>query len=53
MMVQWPWMTLPEISGKAVLGVRHIESEFCWCDPIIEIDEGGEEIVVHREVTWN
>lgn len=35
------------------LGLRHIESDFCWCDPMIEVDESGRETVVHREVTWN
>ena len=31
----------------------HIESESCWCDPIVEVDEDGQEIVIHREVTWH
>ena len=30
----------------------HVESA-CWCDPIIEVDENGDDIVIHREVVWN
>ena len=25
----------------------------CWCDPIIEVDAEGQELVLHRQVTWN
>jgi hypothetical protein len=35
------------------VGLQHIESQFCWCDPLIEIDDSGEESVLHRHVTWN
>ncbi len=35
------------------IGLNHIESDFCWCDPIVEVDENGREVVVHREITWN
>lgn len=31
----------------------HIESQLCWCDPIVEIDEYGEEVLVHQDVTWH
>jgi hypothetical protein len=33
--------------------LAHVESQLCWCDPIIEIDEYGREVVVHKEVTWH
>jgi hypothetical protein len=26
---------------------------FFWCDPIVELDENGTEVVLHRQVTWN
>ena len=35
------------------VGLNHLDSEFCWCDPIVEPDDEGEEVVVHRQVTWN
>ncbi len=33
-------------------GLDHLDSDFCWCDPLVEIDEKGQEIVHHRQVTW-
>ena len=33
--------------------LAHVESEFCWCNPIVEIDEHGQKVVVHIEVTWH
>ena len=33
--------------------LAHVESQFCWCDPIVEIDESGQKVVVHMEVTWH
>ena len=38
---------------ELLLGLNHLDSDFCWCDPIVEVDENGQETVVHREVTWN
>lgn len=35
------------------VGLNHLESRVCWCDPLIETDENGEEIVLDRHVTWN
>jgi hypothetical protein len=35
------------------VGLNHLESWVCWCDPLIETDENGEEVVLHRHVTWN
>jgi len=31
----------------------HVESASCWCDPIIEVDENGDDVVIHRQVIWN
>jgi hypothetical protein len=33
--------------------LRHLESDLCWCDPIVEFDENGDLFVLHREITWN
>lgn len=35
------------------IGLRHIDSDLCWCDPTIEVEEDGQEMVIHRQVTWN
>ena len=34
------------------IGMQHIDSSFCWCDPTVEVDD-GETTVLHRHVTWN
>jgi hypothetical protein len=34
-------------------GLNHLDSDFCWCDPLAEIDENGQEAMLHREVTWS
>ena len=31
----------------------HIDSDWCWCDPVIELDEAGFWRTIHKEVTWN
>ena len=33
--------------------LTHVESELCWCDPIVETDEYGRKVVMHKEVTWH
>jgi hypothetical protein len=33
--------------------LAHINSELCWCDPILEFDEYGNQSLTHNEVTWN
>ncbi len=45
----WPALAAVEMS----MGLNHIDSDFCWCDPIVEANENGQEVVFHREVTWN
>lgn len=35
------------------VGLHHMNADFCWCDPLIEVDENGNEAVLHRQVTWN
>jgi hypothetical protein len=31
----------------------HIDSDLCWCDPIVELYEDGDQRVLHKEVTWH
>lgn len=38
---------------ESPLRLEHTNSEFCWCEPILEWDEDGKQVVVHKEVTWN
>jgi hypothetical protein len=40
-----------DVSDAAQLD--HINSELCWCDPILDFDEEGNESLTHNEVTWN
>ncbi|HUK41715.1 MAG TPA: hypothetical protein VLX11_11740 [Candidatus Acidoferrales bacterium] len=35
------------------VGLSHRESGLCWCDPLVEVDEDGKVVLVHRQVTWN
>jgi len=30
------------------IGLVHFDSDFCWCDPTIEVDDYGRDIIVHR-----
>jgi hypothetical protein len=32
----------------------HIDSHWCWCDPIVEVNEDGDQLEIrHKDVTWN
>ena len=35
---------------RVINQLAYVESELCWCDPIIEVDENNKDIVIHREV---
>jgi hypothetical protein len=35
------------------VGLTHLHSDLCWCDPIVEVDENGRQVLLHRQVTWN
>ena len=35
------------------IGLNHLDSDFCWCDPVAEVDEDGHEVVIHCQVTWH
>jgi hypothetical protein len=35
------------------VGLTHLDSDLCWCDPIVEVDENGRHVLLHRQITWN
>jgi len=41
------------VAVEMPIGLNHLDTDFCWCDPIVEIDDNGRKIVLHRQVTWN
>ena len=45
--------TSPAGPVEMPVGLNHIDSDYCWCEPMIEVDDNGEEVLVHRQVTWN
>jgi hypothetical protein len=48
------WFYPSATPAELPIGLNHLDSDFCWCDPIVEIDdEDGGEVVLHRQVTWN
>jgi hypothetical protein len=55
MNVRKPTMDYPfSASAQLPVGLSHVDSDSCWCDPIVEVDDtDGEEIILHRQVTWN
>jgi hypothetical protein len=49
-----PTWFLPAVAPVEMpIGLNHLDSDFCWCDPIIQVYENGQELVLHRQVTWN
>jgi hypothetical protein len=53
MFVNRTWFTPAVVPVRMPIGLNHLDSDFCWCDPMVEIDDEGEEVVLHRQVTWN
>jgi hypothetical protein len=47
------WYLPPVAPVEMPIGLHHLNTPSCWCDPVVEIDEDGEETVLHRHVTWN
>jgi hypothetical protein len=45
----WPEAVVVEMP----VGLKHIDSEVCWCDPVGMTNEHGQEVLVHKQVTWN
>ena len=53
MLLHWPLIS-PGLPTEAMpIGLQHLDSESCWCDPLIETDRDGEISVIHRQVIWN
>jgi hypothetical protein len=44
----WPTMVV-----DMPIGLKHVDSEVCWCDPVVVTNEQGQEVLVHKQVTWN
>ena len=42
-----------EATKTECANLADVKSQFCWCDPIVEIDDYGQKVVVHIEVTWH
>ena len=47
------WFSLPASPAPMPVGLVHVDSSACWCEPITETDAAGSEVVLHRHVTWN
>jgi hypothetical protein len=47
------WFAPAERNGSKAVELKHEDSQFCWCEPVVEVDDDGGEILVHRQVTWN
>jgi len=46
------WIS-PAVPVEMPVGLNHIDSDYCWCEPMIEVDDNVEEVLVHRQVSWN
>jgi hypothetical protein len=53
MIAKQPTSRSQKSATRDAVQLVHIDSELCWCDPIVECDEIGQEQVTHNEVTWN
>jgi hypothetical protein len=53
MFVNNTWFSPMIVPVEMPMGLDHLDSDFCWCDPLVEVDESGKELVLHRQVTWN
>jgi hypothetical protein len=42
------------LEGISIINpIAHIDSDFCWCDPVVEFTEDGDLRLIHKDVTWN
>lgn len=41
--VNHSWFFPALVPAEMPIGLSHKELDFCWCDPIIEVDENGRE----------
>ena len=47
------WIAGAMLPVEMPVGLSHIDSGCCWCEPIVEPDESGDEVILHMQVTWN
>lgn len=47
----WFYPMAPPV--RLPVGMVHLDSAFCWCDPLVEVDDEGNEVVLHRQVVWH
>jgi hypothetical protein len=52
-MIRQPIFGLQRPDASDTIQLAHIDSELCWCDPIVKYDEKGQQTMIHNEVTWN
>ena len=53
MFLPWSLISSAVVPEMMPVGLQHLDSESCWCDPMIETDRNGERSVIHRQVIWN
>ena len=54
MKIENPMWLLPSFTPVEMpVGLIHLDSDFCWYDPPIEVNENGRQMAVHRQVMWN
>jgi hypothetical protein len=53
MFLHWSLISPSVLAEEMPVGLQHLDSESCWCDPLIESDENAEKSVIHRQVIWN
>ena len=53
MFLNQAWIYPAAVPVEMPVGLMHLDSEFCWCDPISEADDDGKELLLHRQVSWN
>lgn len=47
------WFVPTARNGVQPVELKHMDSQFCWCEPVVEVDDDGDEVLIHRQVTWN
>ena len=47
------WFVPAERGGSKAVDLKHVDSQLCWCEPIVELDDNGDDVLVHSQVTWN
>ena len=45
------WFSPALAPVEMTIGLSHLDLDFCWCDPIVEVDESGHRIVLHGQAT--